>query len=262
MNSKKIFLNLLMFTSLLSVLNCSAKSSANVIEGKTVDHTEWSTLLKKHVSESGKVDYKGFLSDKKELGNYLQLLLKTNAAELPEKERLAFWINAYNAFTVDVILRNYPVKSIKDIRNAKSLVAKATGDSQVWVENLPYKFYGNEALSLANIENQKLLKDLFDPRIHFAINCASFSCPALDNEAYTGAKIENQLEKAAKTFLSDKTKNKISANSVELSSIFDWYKKDFTKKSDLITFLNKYASTKINTDAKIGYLKYNWSLNE
>ncbi len=251
-----------MFTGLLNILSCSAKTPTSaVIEGKTVDHTEWTSLLKKHVSQAGKVDYKGFQSDKKALGKYLQLLLKTNADELPEKERLAFWINAYNAFTVDVILRNYPVKSIKDIK-AKSLVAKATGDAQVWIEKLPYKFYNDEELSLYNIEHNKLLNELFDPRIHFAINCASFSCPALDNEAYTGSKIDSQLDKAAKTFLSDKTKNKFSSNTAQLSSIFDWYKKDFTKKSDLVGFLNQYAPIKIDTDSKITFLNYDWSLNE
>ena len=101
-----------------------------------------------------------------------------------------------------------------------------------------------------------------EPRIHFAINCASYSCPNLLNEAYTEKNLENQLETAAKSFINDKSKNNITANTIEISSIFDWFTGDFKKKGTLIDFLNKYSSVKINAKAKISYKEYNWNLNE
>ena len=101
-----------------------------------------------------------------------------------------------------------------------------------------------------------------EPRIHFAINCASYSCPNLFNEAFTPNKLEEQLEKQAKAFINDPTKNLLNGDNVVLSKIFSWFKKDFTRKEDLIKFLNRYAIKKIDANAKIHYMDYNWDLNE
>ena len=101
-----------------------------------------------------------------------------------------------------------------------------------------------------------------EPRIHFAINCASASCPKLLNIAYKADNIETLLEKATKDFISDSDKNKISKENVQLSKIFDWYKKDFTKNGSLIDYINQYCKFKIDSDAKIYYLDYDWNLNE
>ena len=101
-----------------------------------------------------------------------------------------------------------------------------------------------------------------EPRIHFAINCASFSCPKLSNEAFTSSKIEEQLEEATSSFINDQTKNKITATPVELSKIFKWYKGDFTEKNSLIDYINKYADKEISKDSEIDYLTYDWRLNE
>jgi hypothetical protein len=100
-----------------------------------------------------------------------------------------------------------------------------------------------------------------EPRIHFAINCASYSCPNLLNEAYTEAKLEQQLEQAAISFINDKTKNRITENEIEISKIFDWFSDDFKKDGSLIDFLNKYSAIKINANARIKYKDYNWNLN-
>ena len=101
-----------------------------------------------------------------------------------------------------------------------------------------------------------------EPRIHFAINCASFSCPKLINEAYTEANLEKQLATAAKSFINDTSKNTITANKVEISKIFDWFAGDFKQKGTVIDFLNQYSTLKINSKAKISYKEYNWTLNE
>jgi len=203
--------------------------------------------LKKNVSASGIVNYKGFKKDAIQLQSYLDELSKN----LPEKSWsknavLAYWINAYNAYTVKLILNNYPVKSIKDINNP-------------WGK----KFFtlGTTKYSLEEIEHD-ILRKMNEPRIHFAINCASFSCPNLLNEAYTEAKIEKQLENVAKSFVNDKTKNTIAADTIEISEIFNWFSGDFKTKGSLIDFLNQYSVVKINKSAKIKFNDYNWSLNE
>ena len=101
-----------------------------------------------------------------------------------------------------------------------------------------------------------------EPRIHFAINCASFSCPKLVNEAYTADKMEKQLQAATFNFINDPSKNKITENSLELSAIFKWYKSDFTEKRSLITYLQPYKKISLKEDAKISYVSYDWQLNE
>ncbi|MEO8795999.1 MAG: DUF547 domain-containing protein [Daejeonella sp.] len=259
MMKKIIFYSItFIFISFQSCLSSPIKSNN---PSAPVDHKIWNELLRKYVSADGSVDYKGLKKEKSKLDSYLKLLSNSNIKGQSKNEQLAYWINAYNAFTVDLIVSNYPVKSIKDIRNAKSLVAKATGGSQVWLENLRYDFNGEE-LSLYNIENRKLLKELFDPRIHFAINCASYSCPRLWNQAYTAGNVQDAMNKMAVDFINDKRKNKISKQKAELSEIFKWYKGDFTRSGTLIDFINKYSKVKLSSNADIDYIPYNWNLNE
>lgn len=214
---------------------------------KSVDHSKWNVLLQKNVSKNGTVDYKGFQKDSKQLQSYLAVLASNVPTKSSSKNAvLAYWINTYNAFTVKLILDNYPVKSIKDIKDP-------------WGQ----KFFtlGDKKYSLEEVEHE-ILRKMDEPRIHFAINCASFSCPNLLNEAYTEANLEKQLTAVAKSFINDKTKNTITANKIEISKIFDWFSGDFKKKGTLIDYLNQYSSAKINSNAKISYKEYNWSLNE
>lgn len=246
---------------LFIVLQSCNSNSAERNASMPLNHTTWNSLLRAHVSADGSVDYKGFKKDQAKLDAYLKQLGQADVSGFTKNEQLAYWINAYNAFTVDLIVQNYPLKSIKDIRNARSLVAKAVGDKQVWIEKLRYRFNGEE-LSLYNIENKKLLKELFDPRIHFAINCASYSCPRLWNQAFTAANLEKAMDMMAKDFINDKRKNKISTNQAQLSEIFNWYKSDFTKNGPLTSYLNEYSLVKISGNAQISYLPYNWALNE
>ena len=154
------------------------------------------------------------------------MILKPKFDKLkPSKEqKLAYWINAYNALTIDLILQNYPLKSIKDI-------------DKPWDQRL-WKF-GDKWLSLNDIEHQ-ILRKMDEPRIHFAIVCASVYCPKLQNEAFIAEKIDSQLSKATSEFLSDTSKNFISQNSLEISKIFQWFSKDFKENGSMIKFLNKY----------------------
>jgi hypothetical protein len=218
------------------------------MHAQKVNHQKWDDLLQKNVSSSGNVNYKGFQKQEGILDSYLNDLAK----EIPQKNwsknaTLAYWINVYNAFTVKLILNNYPTKSIKDI-------------SDPWGK----KFFtlANKKYSLEEVEHE-ILRKMNEPRIHFAINCASYSCPNLLNEAFTEAKIESQLERTAKSFINDKSKNSISSNEIKISEIFNWFSGDFkTKNSGIIDFLNKYSTIKINKKAKVKYLDYNWKLNE
>ncbi len=217
-------------------------------EQPLIDHTPWDNLLKKYVREDGLVDYKGFLNDRIKLKSYLEMLSKNPPKEdWSTAELLAYYINTYNAYTIDLILENYPVKSIKDINGPWTKAIVPIGDK--W-------------LSLGGLENS-ILRKMNEPRIHFAINCASYSCPDLLNEAYTADKIESQLDKVTKSFING-NKNKITADQVSLSKIFSWYKKDFevNGKKDVAGYINNYSKVKISEGAKIDYLEYNWDLNK
>ena len=213
-----------------------------------MDHSQWDMLLKKYVGKDGLVDYVGFKNDREALNNYLRML----SGEQPDshwsvQELLAYYINLYNAYTVDLILENYPVNSIKDINGP-------------WTKGIVP--IGTNNLSLGGIENG-VLRKMNEPRIHFAINCASISCPNLLDEAFTAAKINEQLNKATQEFINS-SKNDIKTNKPQLSSIFDWYRKDFILdgEQNVIAYINQFSSTKISRDAYIDYKEYNWNLNE
>lgn len=233
-------------------------SAPGMVGTSAPDHQVWDALLKKYVAPNGDVNYKGFISEKAKLEEYLNLI-STNAPDRSawsKDEQLAYWINAYNAFTVKLIVDNYPVKSIRDL--GPSLKIPLIKD--VW----HYKFFkiGGQESSLDEIEHSILRKEFEEPRIHFAINCASVSCPPLLNEAFMADKIESQLQRVAKTFINDTSRNKISKDRIEISSIFSWFKGDFTKNGSLIDFLNQYSTVKISPNAKVSHLDYDWNLNE
>lgn len=221
-----------------------------------VAHEIWDGLVKEHVFKNGKVSYKGFIRDSVQLKNYLALLKNNhpNNKNWNRQEQLAYWINAYNAFTVKLIVDNYPQQSIKDIKKGIPFVNTVWDIKFIKIEKATY--------DLNNIEHGIIRNKFDEPRIHFAVNCASISCPNLRNEAFTAERLEEQLVDQARQFLSDPTKNKISKDKVELSKIFSWFKGDFKKKGSLIDFLNKYAPVKIDKNAAVEYLDYDWGLNE
>lgn len=220
----------------------------NTVPNVIINHSKWSILLENHVSNNGEVNYQNLKENKAELDSYIKTLQEGYASikTASKNQKIAYWINAYNALTIDLILRNYPLKSIKDIKNP--------WDQHLWQ-------FGDKRLSLNDIEH-KILRKMDEPRIHFAIVCASESCPKLQNTAFTAKNLEEQLTKATQEFLADTSKNEISENEIKLSKIFKWFKKDFEKNGSLIDFLNRYTDVTISDKAKKSYKDYSWDLND
>lgn len=254
-NMKSILLSL--FTLALFV-QCVGQKSFKTTSDKAPNHQIWNELTKKNVSQDGQVNYKGFIQDSLKLNKYLGLI----SAGAPNKktwnndEQIAYWINAYNAYTVQLIIRNYPLKSIKEIGGRIPFINSS------W--DVKFIQLGGETLDLNNIEHGILRKEFEEPRVHFGLNCASVSCPKLRNEAYTAEKLESQLTDQAKAFINDASKNKIGdGKNIKISKLFNWFEGDFKNTSpDIPTFLSRYSKVKISEDANIDYLDYNWNLNE
>ncbi len=221
-----------------------------------VQHGEWDALVKKHVSKNGMVDYQGFLKDKKQLQVYLDRLSANRpTSKWSKNEKMAFWINAYNAFTVKLILDNYPIKSIKDIKRGIPFV------NSVW--DIAFIPMGKEKIDLNYIEHTILRKEFKDPRIHAAINCASFSCPLLRNEAYYASRLDEQLNDAMRKFVNDSQRNQLDKSNIKISKIFSWFAGDFKLNgSSVVDYLNKYAKKRVQPNAKIDFLEYQWELND
>ncbi len=213
----------------------------------TFNHSPFNELLEQYVSTQGNVNYRGFKNDKTALRNYITSLSENRPNNNWSKaEKMAYWINAYNAMTIDLILRNYPVKSIKDIKDP-------------WKQRL-WKL-GEKWYNLDEIEH-KILRKMGDPRIHFAIVCASYSCPKLAFEAYTASSLDSQLNIATKEFLRDPERNKLSENNIKLSKIFKWFAEDFKTNGSLIDFLNLHSDVTIANNAKKTFMEYSWDLNQ
>lgn len=226
--------------------NNSPQTAEVVVEVNTPDHTAWDKLLRTHVSSRGKVDYAGIKAQQSKLDAYLKELENNPPqADWSRNEKLAYWINVYNAYTVKLIVNNYPVKSITDLEGGKPWDKK-------WIK------IDGKTYSLNNVENDIIRPRFKEPRIHFAVNCAAQSCPPLLNKAWTASNLSANFNQQAKAFINNDKFNKISANSVTVSKIFDWYGEDF---GNLISYLNKFSNTKINPDAKVNYKEYDWSLN-
>ena len=202
------------------------------------------------------VDYRGLKADLSLVREYTHLLT-THPPDKSwsTKEQLAYWINAYNAFTVLLIIEHYPLQSIKDIAGSIPMI------NSVW--DMKFFKIGNTSFDLNTIEH-KILRKLYDePRIHFSINCASISCPNLRNEAFSAERLEEQLEEQAYNFLGDTTKNHITTKEIHLSKIFEWFESDFTKQGTIKEYLGQYLSDSTVIDkTPISYMDYNWNLNE
>jgi hypothetical protein len=217
------------------------------VSAQKIDHSKWTEILQLYVAENGDVNYKKMQKNRDTFKVYLNVLASNppkdswNNAEIK-----AYWINAYNAFTVQLVLDNYPIKSIKDI-------------SEPWGQMF-FKI-GGKSMSLNTIEHE-ILRPMGDPRIHFAIVCASESCPKLLNYAYESETLNDQLDQAAKEFINDASKNSLTASEITISKIFKWFKSDFPKGDDFISYLNNYSIVKLFPETKINYQNYNWFLNE
>lgn len=245
------------FLFLTLFISCNEKDIQGV-NTTPPSHKLWNELLQEHVSSEGLVDYRGFIRSQIKLEKYLDIL--SNSPPDPHSwtadEQIAFWINAYNAFAIKLIVDHYPVESIQDLNPR----IRIPGIRSVWHK----KFFeiGGVKSSLDHIEHKILRKDFDEPRIHFAINCASMSCPPLRPEAYTAEWLHLQLEDQARRFINDEQKNKITNSAIKISKIFRWFKGDFTKNGSLIDYLNTYSKQKIDVNAEISFMPYDWSLNE
>ena len=226
---------------------------AHTAVGKSPDNwTEsYDRLLKKYVTPGG-VKYaawKGNASDLQELNGVVDAIGTANASSMSKNDQLAFYINAYNAWILHEALGKYPTKSVKD-----TFFTFFTGKR--------IKVAG-EQTSFNQLEKETIRSKFGDPRVHFALNCASKSCPPLQSGVFRGSGLESQMETLARNFVnSPKGVNyQEGAKTAELSKIFDWYKDDF-KDGGPIAFINKRRSKQLPNDVKISYQEYDWSLNE
>ncbi len=216
-------------------------------------HDLFSEALKDHAKD-GKVNYAAFGKDKR-FTEYLSILKSTNPASIKSgNDRLAFWINAYNAFTIKLILDHSPVKSIRDIE----VGGKGPWDIE-WIEIAGSKY------SLNKIEHAVIRKQFDEPRIHMALVCAAKSCPPLRSEAYEGKRLDAQLNDSAKRFLADTTRNRFdrTTNTLYLSELFSWYGEDFQKGyGSAAKFALTVMGVPYSEPLTVKYKPYNWDLNE
>lgn len=250
-------------SELASRFKAYAKGSA-----VTVDHRAWDQLLKSYVKASpdglNRVDYAGFKArGHAELKTYISNLTATNVVALDRPEQFAFWANLYNAKTIDVVLDAYPVKSIKDISLGGGLVAAFTGG--------PWKAKVTSVdgidLSLDDIEHQILRPIFRDPRVHYAVNCASVGCPNLSQDAYTGAKLEVSLDAAARAFVNHPRGFRVDGDGVVASSIYNWFVADFGGSPDgVVKHAIRYSDPQLKASlqkfGEISDYAYDWSLND
>ena len=249
---------------LLISFNISAQTKSN--PSFDHKHSELTHILKAVIKQKGPQSQVNYASLKKQhtarLKSYLNSLSAISEKDFlqwKQKQQIAFLINAYNAFTLQLIIKHYPIESIKDI---------GTFFTSPWKLDFFELFQTKRTLDW--IEHEVLRKRYSEPRIHFALNCASISCPALKKSAYIGEILDQQLSEQTRLFLQDKKRNYIDKNTLYLSKIFDWFDSDFIKsKGSVESFVAMYITQNIELQKKIvaknfkiKYLPYNWKLNK
>ena len=239
-------------------------ATAERLAMQEIDHSRWEQLLAKHVDRNGMVNYRAWKADAAAvsgLDNYLNHLSRaTWDVKTPAATQIAFWINAYNAVTVRGILREYPTSSIRNH------TARLLGYN-IW-KDLKLRVAGRQ-FSLDDMEH-KILRKMGEPRIHFAIVCASIGCPKLQAWAFTPDKLDSQLTTAAQEFFQDKSKVQfdLSTSEVRLSQILSWFGTDFGKDQKAqLRYIALYAPAGTREllasgRARVSFLEYDWGLNE
>lgn len=235
---------------LLPLLLLAGMASHSAAQGSSWI-ADYNRLLDKYASANGVkyASWKNNVADLQALQKVVDGIAQENVSSLGQKDQLAFYVNAYNAWILHEALEKYPTKSVKDTL---------------------FTFFTSKRIKVAGqqtsfnaLEKETIRSKFNDPRIHFALNCASSSCPPLQAEAFSGDKLDGQFEKLAKTFVNSDRGVRYSAEkkTAELSKIFDWYKDDF-KDGGPVQFINKRRGTPLPADVKISYQNYDWSLNE
>jgi len=241
--------------SILIVMGLCLPAEASGFDQSKFDH-----ILKTYVDDKGLVDYNGIAKDPA-FRAYMESLATAQPETMSRDGQLAFWINAYNAVTIDKVIKWKPEKSVRE-----------TFVPGVWTSTKFFTTRDNivagKRVSQDDIENDILRKQFKDPRIHFAIVCASSSCPPLPRFAYTTENVQTKLEEETRKYLNSARGTRIDSanNTLYLSKLFDWYKGDFESKSgSVLNFIKPYLDEKalefLNSGPQIAYLDYNWALN-
>jgi len=248
---KRFLLTVILFISLF----IGAFGAAAPTQAATVNHEIWADLLGKYITPGG-VDYTGFKTEEDRLDQYLKVLEDTDPEKLHRNEQYAYFINAYNAWTIKLILSGYPgVKSIKDF----GTIFKSPWQKK-WVR------IKGKVITLDDVEHNILRPRFKDPRVHFAINCSAASCPPLRPEPYLGHTLEKQLDDSTHSFVNDANSYRLEGNTLYVSRIFKWFSEDFNE--DALGFYLKYAEGELKKQLaqkkdtlRVKYLHYDWSLN-
>jgi hypothetical protein len=261
--------------ALIGLLACPLQAD----EAFDHSHHKLDTLLNKHVNKQGLVNYSALLADRADLDAYLDSLSKVSRQELStwtRDQKLAFWSNAYNAFTLKHIIDHYPIQRSRSLKARLYPANSIRQIDGVWdeLENSA----GGRSLTLSEIEHTVLRKELKDPRVHFVIVCASIGCPLLADHAYSAPQLQEQFDEAAKAFIRNPDKVRVDSEDgvIYLSKIFDWFKEDFDdytsmqdygKYNGVMSFVSQHLTDadKASLDKskfKIKWLDYDWSLNE
>ena len=228
----------------------------------TVDHSAWNSLLANKIEDVEGLNYFDYASfsakERMQLLEYIESLESVVASSLAPSEQFAYWVNLYNAVTVNLILEHYPVESITDI--SFSLLQWGPWDEPLVVVE------GRE-LTLNDIEHRILRPVFEDPRIHYVVNCASIGCPNLQRQALVPESLEQSLEDAARQFINHPRGVSVEEDELVLSKIFDWYADDFgDNETQLLAHLARYADAdlkaKLESGIEVGDYRYDWSLNE
>lgn len=240
---------------------------------QTVDHAVWDRQLKAYVKTApdgvNRVDYKAWkASGHGELKRYVATLESVDPAKLDRPEQMAFWINLYNAKTIDVVLDHYPVTSIRQISLEASLfgfLKKSVGAGGPWKTEVVK--VGGHKLSLDNIEHNILRPIYKDPRVHYAVNCASYGCPNLQAAAFTGATLDELLDAGARAYVNHPRGLKVEGGRIKASSIYDWFQSDFGgNAAGVLEHARRFASPEVKAalegKSSIDSFDYDWRLND
>lgn len=230
----------------------------------TVDNAAWNAFLERYLSLNGDgvmlIDY-GAVSDadKAALKDYVALLENTDPAGLSSDEQLAYWLNFYNALTVDVVLDHYPVASIRDIKAGPFDFKGPWNDELATVKG--------ETLTLDDIEHAIIRPIYNEPRIHYGVNCASIGCPNLQPKAFEGATLDADLTRAARAFVNNPRGVLVEGNRVTASKIYAWFKEDFGEsEADILDHIRQYADPDLAAElegrTRINRYEYDWALND
>ena len=234
------------------------------------DHSPFDQVLQEYVDDQGLVRYAALAQDRAQLDAYVDSLGHASPASHPDRfptraHELAYWINAYNAFTLRGVIDAYPIASVKD-----AFALSGFFNRQTFVA-------GGREMTLDHLENQIIRPTYQEPRIHFAVNCAALSCPQLENRAFTGPDLDARLERALTRFAQDPNHVRLQEQQLYLSKILDWYGEDFSvwfppdrpnpeDMPTIVNYLRPYLpselAAELTEDIVIEYNDYDWTLNE